>query len=196
MAKKPCFSLLGLLILLPLIHPHAAYPAARLVEARSDTDADRSAALMWPVRGSVTSRFGSHRPSGRHRGVDIKAPPGTPIRAAAPGTVVFSGRQSSYGRVVEIAHANGLSTVYAHNSANLVKAGDPVKAGTLIGTVGHSGRATTDHVHFEVRRKGVAKNPLLLLQRTQPGPMKAKAHGATAPAHHRPSETTGKGQSS
>jgi murein DD-endopeptidase MepM/ murein hydrolase activator NlpD len=183
MAKNPCFRLLGLLILLLLIHPHTAYPVARLVEARSNTDADQ-AAFIWPVRGSVISRFGSHRASGWHRGVDIKAPPGTPIRAAAPGTVVFSGWQSSYGRMVKIAHANGLSTVYAHNSANFVKAGDPVKEGTFIGTVGRSGRATTNHVHFEIRRNGVAKNPLPLLQRPQPGPMMAKPHGAMTPAHH------------
>jgi murein DD-endopeptidase MepM/ murein hydrolase activator NlpD len=196
MAKKPRFSLLGLLILMSLIHPYPAYPAARPVDARSDTDADR-AAFIWPVRGSVTSGFGSRRVWGRHRGVDIKAPRGTPIRAVASGTVVFSGRQSSYGRVVKIAHRNGLSTVYAHNSANFVKAGDQVKAGTLIGTVGHSGRATTDHVHFEVRSDGVAKNPLPLLQRPQPGPMVAKPHGAMAPAHHRPSsEIAGKRQSS
>ena len=97
--------------------------------------------FIWPVRGSVISRFGSRRLSGWHSGVDIKAPPGTPIRAAAPGTVTFSGRQSSYGRTIKIAHANGLSTVYAHNSANFVKAGDPVKAGTPIGTVGRTGRA-------------------------------------------------------
>ena len=118
--------------------------------------------------------------------MDIKAPRGTPIRAAAPGIVTFSGRQSSYGRTVKIAHANGLSTVYAHNSANFVKPGDPVKAGTLIGTVGRTGRATTNHVHFEIRRKGVAKNPLLLLQRPQPGPMPARRHEARAAAQHQP----------
>ena len=188
MAKTPRFSLVGLLILVPLIHPYTAYAAARLVEARSDIEADRPAALMWPVRGSVTSRFGSPRLTGRHHGVDIKAPRGTPIRAAAPGIVVFSGRQSSYGRVVEIAHTNGLSTVYAHNSANFVKAGDPVKAGTFIGSVGNSGRATTNHVHFEVRRNGIANDPLSLLQRPQPGSMMTTPHG--------PKAARGKGQSS
>ncbi len=166
MAQKQCFRLLGLLVLLLPIHPHAAHPAAKSVEARPDSDADR-AGFIWPV-------------------VDIKAPAGTPIRAAAPGTVTFSGRQSSYGRTVKIAHANGLSTVYAHNSANFVKPGDPVKAGTLIGTVGRTGRATTSHVHFEIRRKGVAKNPLPLLQRSQPGPMPATRHEARAAARRQP----------
>jgi len=185
MAQKQCFHLLGLLVLLLPLHPNTAYPATSSVETRPNTDADRTG-FIWPVHGSVISRFGSPRPSGWHSGVDIKAPAGTPIHAAAPGTVTFSGRQSSYGRMVRIAHANGLSTVYAHNSANFVKVGDPVKAGAPIGTVGRSGRATTSHVHFEIRRKGVARNPLPLLQRPQPGPMPAVRHDATAAAHRRP----------
>src|SRR5882762_425509 len=186
MAQKQCFRLLGLLVLLLSIYPHTAYPAARSVEARPDADGDQ-AGFIWPVRGSVISRFGSRRLSGWHSGVDIKAPAGTLIHAAAPGTVTFSGRQSSYGRMVKITHANGLSTVYAHNSANFVKLGDHVKAGTPIGTVGRTGRATTSHVHFEVRRKGVAKNPLPLLHRPQPGPMPATRHEARPAAHHQPS---------
>jgi len=183
MTQKQRLQALGLLVLLLPIHPRIAYPATSSVEARHDRDASQ-ARFVWPVRGPVISRFGSHRFSGRHDGVDIKAPRGTPIHAAAPGTVTFSGRQSSYGRIVKIAHADGLSTVYAHNSANLVRTGDHVKAGTVIGAVGHTGRATTNHVHFEVRRKGVAKNPLPLLQRPEPGPMPPKGHQATAPAHH------------
>jgi murein DD-endopeptidase MepM/ murein hydrolase activator NlpD len=126
--------------------------------------------FAWPVEGSITSRFGPRGLWGWHRGVDIKAPRGAPIRAAATGTVVFSGRQSSYGRVIKIAHANGLTTIYAHNSANFVKAGDRVKAGALIGAVGRTGHATTNHLHFEVRRQGVARDPLPLLRRSEPGP--------------------------
>jgi len=126
------------------------------------------AGFIWPVQGSVTSRFGPRGLWGSHRGVDIKAPRGAPIRAAAAGTVVFSGRQSSYGRVIKIAHANGVSTIYAHNSTNLVKAGDRVRAGALIGAVGRTGRATTNHLHFEVRRQGVANDPLPLLRRPEP----------------------------
>src|SRR5262249_58779075 len=114
-----------------------------------------------------------------HRGIDIKAPQGTPIRAAAPGTVVFSGRQSSYGRTVKITHPNGLSTVYAHNSANFVKPGDKVKTGTVIGAVGRTGLATTNHLHFEVRRQGVARNPLPLLQ-NKPATTIAKPHDKTS----------------
>src|SRR5260370_35120703 len=120
MAQKQCFRPLGLLVLLLSIYPHTAYPAARSVEARPDADGDQ-AGFIWPVRGSVISRFGSRRLSGWHRGVDIKAPQGTPIRAAAAGTVVFSGHQASYGRMCTIAHPNGLSTVYAPHTVNFVK---------------------------------------------------------------------------
>ena len=149
-------------------------------ESRSGTAAAHASqgVFIWPVKGPIVSAFGSPRPLRSHRGVDIKAPQGAPIHAAAAGTVVFSGRASSYGRTVKIAHLNGLSTVYAHNSANFVKAGDTVKAGTVIGTVGHTGRATTNHLHFEVRRQGVARNPLPLLQ--HPPSSRSMAKAATA----------------
>ena len=123
--------------------------------------------LRWPVQGKVTSRFGPRGFSHLHRGVDIKAPKGKPIHAAAGGTVAFSGRQSSYGRVIKIDHPNGLRTIYAHNSINLVRTGQRVKAGAVIAAVGQTGRATGNHLHFEVRRRGVARDPLPLL-RSQP----------------------------
>src|SRR5215470_10397998 len=138
---------------------HAARRAGRAAETHADQKV-----LIWPAKGLVISRFGSSRPRRSHQGIDIKAPTGTPIHAAAAGTVVFSGRESSYGRTVKIAHSNGLSTVYAHNSANFVKSGDKVKTGAVIGAVGHTGHATTNHLHFEVRRQGVARNPLPLLR--------------------------------
>ena len=83
--------------------------------------------LAWPVAGSVTSRFGRRGLWSWHQGVDIKAPRGAPIHSAAAGIVIFSGRQSSYGRVIKIEHPDGLTTIYAHNSANFVKVGDRVK---------------------------------------------------------------------
>ena len=100
--------------------------------------------------------------------------------------MVFSGRESSYGRIIEIAHPNGLSTVYAHNSANFVRAGDKVKTGTVIGAVGRTGRATADHLHFEIRRQGVPRDPLPLLPHPPAASMIAKGHDATVPAHDRP----------
>jgi len=128
------------------------------------TDRQEQQGLRWPVQGKITSRFGPRGFFHLHRGVDIKAPKGTPVHAAAAGTVAFSGRQSSYGRVIKIDHPNGLRTVYAHNSSNFVRAGQHVNAGAVIGAVGQTGHATTNHLHFEVRRHGVARDPLPLLR--------------------------------
>lgn len=122
----------------------------------------RSIDFTWPVLGPVLSGFGQRR-SGWHAGVDIRAEVGTPILAAAPGTVYFSGWERSYGRIVRIEHDNGFTSIYAHNLQNFVEAGDRVEAGTVIGTVGRSGRATAYHVHFEIRHEGKVYNPLYLL---------------------------------
>lgn len=124
--------------------------------------AEGPASFIWPVEGPVTSPFGRRR-SGWHRGLDIKAERGTPIVAAAPGTVVTSGVEGLYGRVVKIEHDDGFVTVYAHNDENLVEVGARVEAGARIATVGRTGRATTDHVHFEIRRGPEVFNPLYLL---------------------------------
>lgn len=119
--------------------------------------------FAWPVEGTIASGFGRRR-SGWHAGVDIKADMGTPVFAAAPGTVVFSGWAASYGRLVKIKHSNGFTTLYAHNYENLVEVGDEVAAGALIAVVGRSGRASAEHLHFEIRRDGMAFNPLFLLE--------------------------------
>jgi murein DD-endopeptidase MepM/ murein hydrolase activator NlpD len=118
----------------------------------------------WPVEGTVTSLFGRRR-SGWHRGIDVKAERGTIIFAAAEGTVVVSGVEPRYGRVVKIEHDDGFSTVYAHNEENLVEVGMRVGAGDPIATLGRTGRATAHHVHFEIRRNGSVYNPLYLLPR-------------------------------
>jgi Peptidase family M23 len=128
----------------------------------------RANRFRWPVHGPVSSGFGRRGFGAWHSGVDIQAAHGQPIRAAAAGTVLFSGWQSSYGRVVKIAHAGGFTTVYAHNLKNSVKAGDRVQPGTVIGAVGQTGRATGDHLHFEVRREDRAQNPLPLLAGREP----------------------------
>src|SRR5260370_21069120 len=101
MAQKQCFRLLGLLVLLLPVHPHTAHPAAKSEEARPHTDADRGG-FIWPVHGSVISSFGSPRFSGRHSGVDIKAPGGTPIRAPAPAIATFSGPHASSGPMLQL----------------------------------------------------------------------------------------------
>lgn len=118
--------------------------------------------FVWPVDGPVSSTFGRRR-GGWHKGIDIKADLGIPVWAAAPGTVVISGYETRYGRVVKIEHQNGFMTVYAHNDQNVVDAGERVSAGQIIGVVGRTGRATAHHVHFEIRQAGLAYNPLYML---------------------------------
>ena len=126
----------------------------------------RSAAphLMWPVSGRVSSRFGM-RNGAHHDGIDIPARMGTPVRAAEAGRVVHSDDAlAGYGNMIIVKHAGQLSTVYAHNRKNLVRLGQFVKKGEVIAEVGQTGRATTPHVHFEVRRDGRARNPLNYLK--------------------------------
>ncbi len=118
--------------------------------------------LVWPVEGVLTSRFGSRNGKG-HDGIDIGAAPGTTIKAAAAGDVIFADTHGSYGNLVLVRHANNLVTVYAHNARNLVNKGQRVKQGQAIATVGSTGHATGPHLHFEVRRGTVAENPLGLL---------------------------------
>jgi len=118
--------------------------------------------FLWPVEGPVSSTFGRRR-SGWHRGIDITADRGAVIFAAAAGVVVTSGIEYRYGRVVKIEHDDGYVTVYAHNDENLVRVGMRVAAGDPIATVGRTGRATADHLHFEIRRNDAVYNPLYLL---------------------------------
>ena len=139
----------------------ASQPPPRLALAVPEFDNDMLP-ITWPAEGPVVSTFG-HRRSGWHGGIDIKAPLGTPVQAAAPGLVVTAGVEARYGLVVKVEHKAGFMTVYAHNDVNLVEVGDRVDAGDLIALVGNTGRATTYHVHFEVRRDGLAYNPLYLL---------------------------------
>jgi len=122
------------------------------------------ARLRWPVESPhITSLFGSRwgRP---HEGIDFSAPIGTPVVAADGGEVVYSGNTvRGYGNMVVLKHADGLMTVYAHNSVLLVKVGAVVRAGDRIALSGQSGHATGPHVHFEVRRAEVPRDPLQFL---------------------------------
>ncbi|HUM13990.1 MAG TPA: peptidoglycan DD-metalloendopeptidase family protein [Myxococcaceae bacterium] len=99
-----------------------------------------------------------------HAGVDLAAPAGTEVRAAAAGVVKEAGERGGYGLAVEIDHGGGVTTVYGHASELLVRAGEKVQPGQPIAKVGHTGRATGDHLHFELRRAGVAVNPTTLLK--------------------------------
>lgn len=119
--------------------------------------------LRWPVRGEISSRFGE-RWGKQHEGIDIAAPEGTPIVAAAAGRVVYSGEMRGYGNVVLVEHAGGWVTVYAHNDENLVDEGDEVSAGDEIARVGQTGRATGPHLHFELRRGVLPLDPTRYLE--------------------------------
>lgn len=117
-----------------------------------------------PVSGIITSRFGYRSSPGgigstNHKGLDIAAGCGTPIYAAAAGTVEFSGISGKLGKLVIINHGNGVKTYYAHCNSLKVSSGQTVEAGTNIATVGKTGTATGYHLHFEVRVNGVSKNP-------------------------------------
>lgn len=119
----------------------------------------RGVALLWPLIGAITSGFG-WRNNEFHHGLDIAGEVGDYIRAAWTGVVTFSGWGNGiYGRMVKIDHGNGLETVYAHNSRNLVRAGEYVRGGDPIAEVGSTGNARGPHLHFEVREKGKAVNP-------------------------------------
>lgn len=119
-------------------------------------------AFGWPVDGPVSSQFGRRR-GGWHAGLDIKAEVGTPVFAAAAGTVYYSGWEKRYGLVVKIQHSDGFITVYAHTLQIFVDVGDEVSGGQVIATVGRTGRASTYHLHFEIRNNGKVYNPLYLL---------------------------------
>ncbi len=135
------------------------FPASGEMEI--DLDALREQ-FCYPYCGKMISPFG---PRGRamHSGMDIKALPNDTIRAAFPGVVRMSKPYSGYGYIVVIRHYNGIETAYAHNSRNLVSVNDKVRAGDPIGLAGRTGRATTEHLHFEFRVASQALNPNLIL---------------------------------
>lgn len=114
--------------------------------------------FVWPLKHlDVSSEFGSR--SNRHKGMDLRAPQGTTIRASADGVVHFVGKQNGYGKVIIVKHADNIQTFYAHNDKNLVKKGQRVKQGEKIATVGRTGNATGYHVHFEFIRGRQPLNP-------------------------------------
>ncbi len=117
--------------------------------------------LIRPISGTITSRFGSisSRRVSKHTGLDIAAPTGTKIKAAAGGTVTFSGVKGSYGYMVVINHGNGVETYYGHCSKLYAKVGQTVNQGDVIAAVGSTGNSSGPHLHLEIRLNGVAYNP-------------------------------------
>jgi murein DD-endopeptidase MepM/ murein hydrolase activator NlpD len=124
-------------------------------------------AMLWPLQGELTSRFGYRRlrigGTNMHYGIDIDGDIGDPIRAATPGVVTFSGWQGGYGYLVIIENGD-TEYYYAHASALLVNVGDLVQIGQVVATVGDTGRTTGSHLHFEIRVDGTPIDPLPVLQ--------------------------------
>ena len=118
--------------------------------------------LSWPASGRITSGFGPRR-EGHHDGIDLAAAEGSAVRAAAAGKVIFSDRLSGYGNVVIVEHGGGLTTVYAHNARNHVAKGDRVAHRQQIASLGSTGRTAGPHLHFEVRKDNVVRNPVFYL---------------------------------
>ncbi len=136
-------------------------------------DAGFDGPSIWPVIGPITSSFGQREDpvvgNGEgefHKGVDIGAPNGTPIIATADGVVRSAGMGSGYGREVVIDHGHGVETLFGHMSGFAVMTGQTVMRGQVIGYVGHSGRTTGPHLHYEVRIQNIAVNPHKYLRTT------------------------------
>ena len=127
-------------------------------QGASDTTPS-SQGLIWPVSGPVTSPFG-YRWGRLHAGIDIGVPYGTPIHAAASGTVVLAGWTGGYGNYTCIDHGGGMATCYAHQSSYAVSSGAQVSQGQVIGYVGSTGHSFGAHLHFEVRINGNPVDPL------------------------------------
>ncbi|MFS8664868.1 MAG: LysM peptidoglycan-binding domain-containing M23 family metallopeptidase [Limnochordales bacterium] len=130
-----------------------------LVVAAQGRAAEQRLSLSWPLNGRLTSAFGP-RWGRMHYGIDVAAPTGTPVLAAAPGTVTYADWMGTYGLLVVIDHGNGLETRYAHNSRVLVKVGDQVQRGQRIALVGSTGNSTGPHLHLEVVLDGEHQDPL------------------------------------
>ena len=127
---------------------------------RLDLEKIEEKAWTYPLPDArVISPYGGAR---RHSGVDLKTKPNDEIYAAFDGVVVASGPYYGYGNCIRIKHAYGLETLYSHQSKNMVKKGDKVKAGQVIGLTGRTGRATTEHLHFEVSFGGKRLDPAII----------------------------------
>ena len=132
--------------------------------------------LEWPVPlGRLSSHFGP-RSGSVHDGIDIAAPEGSEVCAAADGEVVYSATLPGYGNVIIVRHSGGYATVYAHNQKHYVGDGDRVRRGQRIAAVGRSGRTTGPNLHFELRKDNVARDPLQYL----PGSLRADLDGLAA----------------
>ena len=151
--------------------------------------------LLWPVETrTISSAWGPRmrtrtvrvknqrkkrvRYKGRHRGIDLTAPTGTSVFAALDGQVLMAGKHKQYGNYVVLDHGNGVVTLYAHHSLNLVHEGDIVRRGQKIAEVGRTGNATGPHLHFELKINGLQRNPLPVLNDEEEIPAELAAQNA------------------
>lgn len=147
---------------------------SQLDEAVARLEGVKKTAMTLPIHNpapgyAVSSSFGIRRDPligkpAMHAGMDFRVPYGLPVRASGAGKVVKAGWSGGYGRMVEVEHADGLTTRYAHMSKISVSVGDAVQRGTIVGKVGSSGRSTGPHLHYEVRREGTAIDPLKFIK--------------------------------
>lgn len=128
----------------------------------TSTKSIKGITFTYPVNARITSHFGS-RWGTTHKGTDFGVPIGTEVRAAAAGTVSYSGNMSGFGKLIIIDHGNGVTTYYAHNSVLLAKVGQKVKQGEIITKSGNTGRSTGPHLHFEIRISGTSVDPIKYL---------------------------------
>lgn len=157
--------------------------------------------LLWPVETrTISSAWGPRmrtrtvrvknqrkkrvRYKGRHKGIDFTAPIGTAVFAALDGEVMFVGKHKQYGNYVVLEHGNGVMTLYAHHSLNLVQAGDIVRRGQKIAEVGRTGNATGPHLHFELKLDGIQCNPLPVLNDEEEIPAEVATQNALVGSGH------------
>ncbi len=147
------------------LQAQSAELGARIRSAQSSsiepapTSAVSAAGFVWPVHGVLTSGFG-WRWGRMHEGIDLAVASGTPVVAAAAGTVIVAGWLGGYGNLVVVDHGNGISTAYGHNTSVTVGFGQSVAQGQLVAYSGNTGHSTGPHVHFEVRINGSPVDPL------------------------------------
>lgn len=142
---------------------YSSYSGQKIISSEKPSSAVLGVGLIKPVSGTITSRYGA-RASGNHKGLDIAAPTGRTVAAAAGGTVIFSGWDSyGLGYCVRISHGNGVVTVYGHCSKLYVTKGETVSQGEAIAAVGSTGNSTGSHLHLEIRVNGAAQNPQIYL---------------------------------
>lgn len=134
-----------------------------IAAARSGAIPTSPIQLSWPLQAPLGDRFGP-RGGAFHAGIDLQAATGTPIAAAGAGRVVWAGPRGDFGNAVVVAHGRGVRTLYAHLSVVSVVLGERVRTGAELGLVGATGRAIGPHLHFEVRVRGAAVDPLTALR--------------------------------